>query len=227
MQITNTKQRGFTIIELIVVMAIFMFIIGAAISIFLSIVNMQRKVLSDQQLLNQIGYVEEYMSKALRMAGVETSSGTCLVDSNNKPYSGAIYELTDWDAGLGQYKGIKFINLNGDSNGNPICQKFFLDNLTHVSGNLVLNIPDNPIVLKDLQNSTDITKAFPLTSVKINSMKIYVPPNICTGQDPCVAASNTSGSQPRITIVLNVKNSAGGNMIFQITVSGRNLNSAS
>ena len=36
-------KRGFTIIELIIVMAVFLFVIGAAIGIFISIVKNQKR----------------------------------------------------------------------------------------------------------------------------------------------------------------------------------------
>ena len=60
------NNKGFTLIELIVVMTVFLLVIGAAMGIFISIVQNQKKILSEQELLNQISYVEEYMSKALR-----------------------------------------------------------------------------------------------------------------------------------------------------------------
>ena len=86
----NTKNSAeFTIIELIVVMTVFLFIIGAAIGIFISIVKSQKKVLVEQQLVNQVSYVKEYMSKALRAAKVD-SIGDYL---GNK---GDIYLLTHY-----------------------------------------------------------------------------------------------------------------------------------
>ena len=69
--IKEKKSAGFTIIELIVVMAVFLFVIGAAISVFISIIQHQKRVLAEQQILNQISYVEEYMSKSLRTANTE------------------------------------------------------------------------------------------------------------------------------------------------------------
>ena len=106
-----SQNRGFTLIELIVVIAVFVFIIGAAIGIFLSVVQNQKKILAEQQFMNQISYAEEYMSKALRMAAVDID-GSCLIDphGSNQSNPGYIYLLTRYDTSKGLFKGIKFKN---------------------------------------------------------------------------------------------------------------------
>jgi len=109
------KIKGFTIIELVVVIAIFSVVISAVVGVFFSVVKQQRRILSEQQLINQTSYVEEYISKALRMA-VADSTGSCLGTGK----IGYIYLLPSQDYEL--YKGIKFIN---QSNG--LCQEFFWD----------------------------------------------------------------------------------------------------
>jgi prepilin-type N-terminal cleavage/methylation domain-containing protein len=62
------EKRGFSLIELIVVTAIFAIVFGTAISIFVSSLQSQRRILAHQQLLDSISYSIEYMSRALRMA---------------------------------------------------------------------------------------------------------------------------------------------------------------
>ena len=205
----NIFKRGFTIIEVIVVMAVFLFIVGAGIGIFISIVQNQKRVLAEQQLLNQVSYIEEYMSKALRMAKTD-QAGDCIGEKN-------IYKLTRYDTGLGSYRGIEFINPSDfDSEGNPICQQFFLDNITD---------PDHP-VLKELINSDNDNDAVALTSdnLKINSMKFLINKDI-SGGDP--VSSTSDGIQPRVTILLNIQipgDSSQPNRAIQTTVSRRNLN---
>ncbi len=104
------KSKGFTLIELIVVVSIFSFIVFIAADLFVSIVRQQRRILSQQELLNQTSYIVEYIGRALRMAK-EDSDGSCLgaVDKN--------YVLTHSDS------GIKFIN----HSDNDTCQEFFWD----------------------------------------------------------------------------------------------------
>ncbi len=184
----SISENGFTIIELIVVLAVFLFIIGAAIGIFLSIISSQREVLSEQQVLNQISYVNEYISKALRMAATGASTtdpGACIP-------RGYIYELTRSDGDY--YAGIKFLNQsNQDNLGYPICQEFFLE-----SG-----------ILKEIKNGGE---AVDLTSsdLKINKVRFAL-----DGTDGSVAntpkpdennpgVDNKSIIQPRVTMLLNV-----------------------
>ncbi len=58
-------------IELIVVMAVFLLIIGGAVGIFISIIGSQRRLLYEQELLNQTSYIEEHISKVLNWFEVE------------------------------------------------------------------------------------------------------------------------------------------------------------
>jgi len=103
-------KNGFTLVEILVTLAIFSTIIGITSGIFLSGLQAQRKTLFLGDLSDQTSYVLEYMSRALRMAKKELSAPACL--SQN----GLNYEIT-----RGR-KGLKFINYQG------ICQEFFLDN---------------------------------------------------------------------------------------------------
>jgi prepilin-type N-terminal cleavage/methylation domain-containing protein len=61
-------MRGFTLIELLVVIAIFSIGIGSITGIFISGLSSQRRILAEQDILNQIGYAIEYMGRAIRMA---------------------------------------------------------------------------------------------------------------------------------------------------------------
>lgn len=200
----NKFLTGFTLIELIVVMAVFLFIIGAAISIFISIVRHQKIIIAEQELLNQTSYIMEYMSKALRMAK-KAENSDCIP-------SGYIYKLTERGSSTGFYTGVKFINqIDGDA-----CWEFYLDNTD----------PANP-VLKELKNSTNDSQAVALTSTnfKINSIRFGV--NGRDGSTGIDGAKGIDGVQPRITIYLDIKAQGDENQPIkkiQTTVSQRNLN---
>ena len=210
-------NRGFTLIELIVVMAIFLFIIGAAITIFIAIINNERIILSQQKLLNQISYAEEYMSKALRVAKKATTNldADCLGQEN----AGFIYLLTRFDPATGFFRGVKFIN----QNDNDACEEFFLDDQTD---------PSHP-VLKQLHNSSNDISAVALTSkdLKINYIKFGIngqdgSSDGCQDTQQC-GASEADSVQPRITIIMSVSikgDQDGSSRIIQTTVSQRNLN---
>jgi len=197
-------SKGFTLIELIVVMAVFLFIIGAAIGVFVSIIQNQKKILSEQQLLSQISYIEEHMSKALRMAKMEPIDGS---DPCLKDYPGYIYLLTRYDTNLALFRGIKFINQSGDSSGNSICQEFFLD----TDG-----------ILKETEWVNGVAgAAVALTSpnLQINSVRFSINgsdgsasiPNSasCPTNIQC-GASNADLVQPRVTILLNANITGSG-----------------
>ncbi len=246
--ISNLK-KGFTLIEMVVSIAVFLLISGVAVGIFLSIINRQKGVLSEQELLNQISYAEEYMSRALRMAKTSTSNTdiTCLSLGN-------IYVLTSPETApdLGQtgfYKGIKFLNqtegeyVNGERNA--MCEELFLDNTTD---------PAHPVLM--IKKGDDLAVAITSPNMKINYVKFGVngltgSSADCTGQPECPAAISTDEIQPRVTILLGVfmpGNDGGSGIscttslncptvnegcdngkcrpikIFQTTVSQRNLN---
>lgn len=197
--------------ELIISIAIFLLVTGVVTTIFISIIRHQRQVLSDSQFLNQVSYVEEYLSKALRMAKKD-SDGSCIPE-------GYIYLLTRPDT-KGFYRGIKFINQSAED----ACMEFFLDNA----------VPDDtgtPLVLKELKNSPDIDDAVPLTpgSFQIESLRFGINgTNGCFGGEICPGgAKQEDGIQPRVTILLAIKisqNPEGPARIIQTTVSQRNLN---
>jgi len=189
---------------------IFLLVTGAVTTIFISMVRHQRQVLHNIQLLNQISYVEEYLSKAMRMAKKD-ENGTCIPE-------GYIYLLTR--PGPGFYRGIKFINQSaGDA-----CLEFFLDNA--VSGDT-----NTPLVLKELKNSGNISDAVPLTpeNLQIESVKFGINGGDgCYGGEVCPdGVSQKDESQPRVTVLLSVR--IAGNpeepvKTIQTTVSQRNLN---
>lgn len=108
------KDKGFALLELLVVLFIFLIIIFVAIDIFMSILYHQQRVLDEQEILNQASYFVEYISRALRMA-VEDETGGCL-GLDKIGYNYALIEDPLTNTG----KGIKFIN---HSDGD-ICQEF-------------------------------------------------------------------------------------------------------
>ena len=197
-------QTGFTLIELIVVMAVFLFVIGAAVGIFLSIVKSQKQVLAEQQLINQISYVEEYMSKALRMAKTEELTENCLIDYSvnaTQNYPGYIYLLTRHDSVTGQYRGIKFLNQsNEDPSGLPACQEFYLDD-----DGILKEIKTFSPYYINTQSPDETAVALTPTSIKINNIKFAINGLRANCADPnkC-GASEQDVVQPRVTILLNV-----------------------
>jgi len=111
-----SMQEGFTLIELIVVLAVLTFVLGATVNIFISMLQGQRTALRDQDLFDQANYALESMSQLI-MNAQKDNTGSCL----GAGYEGYNYLLQNYDASSGFYQGIKFLSKDG------ICEQFFLD----------------------------------------------------------------------------------------------------
>lgn len=109
--VLNVKManRGFSLIEILVAIAIFSVIVGTAMGVFASAIKSQKRVLAQQELLDQTSYAMEYISRALRMARKDIS-GSCLTTVG----AGNNYE-TDGNR-------IRFLNYLNK------CQEFFFEN---------------------------------------------------------------------------------------------------
>lgn len=205
----KTNIKGFTLIEVIVVIAVFLFIIGSAIGMFISMVKHQKTILAEQELLNQSSYAVEFIGKALRMARRD-DIGDCIMDSSgNKGYN---FMLTHYNLSLQAYTGIKFINQSDtDSAGREACQEFYLDT-------------DNILKENKKYSVTDVANPMAITSAKliINSLIFAI-----NGDKTKEGSRSTEGVQPRITIFMDIGvlgDNAQSIGKIQTTVSQRNLN---
>ena len=62
------RKKSFTLIELLIVVAVFSIITEAIVGVFAMVLYSQRKILEEQEILNQISYAIEYMGRSIRMA---------------------------------------------------------------------------------------------------------------------------------------------------------------
>ncbi len=81
-------KRGFTLIELIVALAIFSILLTAVASSAVAIIRAQRESFAMQNIGEQVGYVLESMSKEIRMSKIVSNTGTYsslrIVNSKNQ-----------------------------------------------------------------------------------------------------------------------------------------------
>ena len=103
---------GFTLVELLVTITIFSVVIAITAAIFFSSVQSQRKNLASQELTSQVGYVAEYISRALRMAQKDMD-GTCIPSRTNYESIGV------------EEKAVRFLMYDHDIDGN-ICHELRL-----------------------------------------------------------------------------------------------------
>ncbi len=196
--IGNNKQmnKGLTLIELLVSIAIFGFLVVGLIGMFSSAVNAQQSVLQNQEILNQGSYVTEYMDRAIRMAlrddGTVGTAGDC-TGTANKNYNATSNSITflTYDVASASYK----------------CKKFLL------SGTAIME-----------QKSTDTTvahlgTAVPITSskVKVNAFNVVVNGDASGSQPIVTFVINMQSNNTRRLDPLP-------SMIFQTSISQRNLN---
>ncbi len=111
MQDTKPKNKGFTLVELMVTITIFSIIIEIILGIFILGIRQQRISLNTQLTLDQLSYALEFMSRSLRMAKKELGENCLTVIGYN-------YENPSNNS-----FSIRFINtLDGND-----CQEFFLE----------------------------------------------------------------------------------------------------
>ena len=145
----NYSQNGFSLIELLVAIFVFIVVVGIISDLFVDTIKNQRRALANQELLNQTSYVLEYIGRAIRMAKKDDIDGVgCLLG-----YKVNFEKTNSRILGIVNYSGpgIKFRNYQ------DVCQEFFLDN--------------NDYRLKESKNNA---APFPLTSpdLKVNFFNI-------------------------------------------------------
>lgn len=72
------KNKGFTLVELIIAIAVFGFLIVSVTNVGISIIKSQRKAFALQEVQESARYVLETMAKEIRTSEVNTSAGSGL-----------------------------------------------------------------------------------------------------------------------------------------------------
>lgn len=101
------KNKGFTLIEVLVSVAIFSMLISVFAGFLVGSIRSQQRALASQQLVDSVSYNLEYISRALRMARKDIAGG-CVGAGFN------------YETNVGRDR-IRFLNYEGR------CQEFFLE----------------------------------------------------------------------------------------------------
>lgn len=104
-----SKKNGFTLIEILIGVFVFTLLSTVFTGFLVNSMRSQQRALASQELIDNVSYNLEYISRAIRMAKKDID-GNCITAKLN-------YEETVTGEG-----GIKFENYEGD------CQEFFLNN---------------------------------------------------------------------------------------------------
>lgn len=108
-------KKGFTLVEMLVTIGIFSLMVNTIVGAFIFGISLQRRILAEAELLNEINFALEYMERALRMAKKDDieiwkQTKNCLTGEKVN------FEVTR------EGKGIKFRNYENQ------CQEFYLSN---------------------------------------------------------------------------------------------------
>ncbi len=128
--------------EVLVALFIFSMIGGVGTGLLFSSMSAQRNSLAKQELVDQVSYTAEYMSRALRQAVKELQDPPACLTRAGRGYN---YEV----ALTGN--SVKFINSQGE------CKEFFLENgqvKERVNGGTAVNITSNTLQVRALRFST-------------------------------------------------------------------------
>ena len=145
------KEKGFTLVELLVSAAIFSILILSATGIFVKIMNVQKKAFAIQEVQDNISYTMEMISKEIRMMSEidESTKGqevSTLVFKNTKEED-IVYSLIDGQ--LMRKEGIEDSQAITSSNVTVSDLTFYVNNWDATSGpqpivtvNMVMEISD-------------------------------------------------------------------------------------
>ncbi len=73
--IGNKQTKGFTIVELLVGLAVFSLVIGVAVNLFAASFRSQRKSMAVQNVQDNGRYLMSFVAKEVRMSEIRTSDG--------------------------------------------------------------------------------------------------------------------------------------------------------
>jgi len=118
MKKTRKNNFGFTLIEMLVAIVIFLIIFIAIMNVFVSAVKIQRYSLAYQSLLDQTSYVLEYMTKAVRMAKKDSLGSCVIIAGQNYAWptaNGLMFQKYDNASGTIKCKGFFLGTVNGNN----------------------------------------------------------------------------------------------------------------
>jgi len=97
-QINKKTIKGFTLVEMLVAIAVFMMVVTVAMSALMSIINANRKAKAIQSIVSNVNFVVESISRDIRMG--------------SKYYCGTTQGVSDCSTGSG-YPSVNYISPDG------------------------------------------------------------------------------------------------------------------
>jgi len=213
----NKTKKGFTLVEMLVAIAVFMIVMTAAVGSLISIIDANRKAQSIKNVVNNINFAIESISKDMRVG----TKFFC--------YDGSSYTL-DGNCPLDGGTGVKYTSGRDrdTAGGNDVVHyRFFQNPIIADAGNIQRCIEisgnncSNPPVPGNANGWESLTA--PTSNVNITNMRFYVLGKGTNGIGYPVA----SKKQPRVLMTLEgtagSKESIKTTFNMQTTVSQRAL----
>lgn len=147
------KQKGLSLVEVLVSFAIFGILAAALMSIFTATVNTQTIVLQHQAIMNEANFAIDYMGRAIRLARVDDATGgsgacTGTINTNYSDTATTPTQIVFLSYDPMAYSGV----------GGYCCRKFSLQ--------------DNKIY--EFKSSTTSATDFPTQGTEITSSQVKV-----------------------------------------------------
>ncbi len=188
---SSPRESGFSLVEMLVAVAVFMSIMTIALSVLITTIDANRKAQVIKTTIDSVTFAIEDISKEMRMG----TNYACLQPGEN--YSG--------DCPNGS-TAVKFYNNNEKTN---IIYKFISENNSGTLKKECEGATCSSIVAEDLISSD--------SGVKINNMKFYVVGATCEGGGVLCTGGKT---QPRVIITVSGTISVkGGSTDFDLQTS--------
>jgi len=195
------KEKGFTLVEVLIAIFVFLMLMGAIINLLVSAVQTQMVVSGEQKAVEEISYITEYMSRSLRMAKRD-DSGSCL----GIPYKNYNYLLLDMESGEDYGSRIRFLNYQDQ------CQEFFIGKGIGCEEGTICERKSSD------DNYDEGKEPIPMTSSRIDVQHLYFWRQV---------AGWHLDSEEQSKVMVNMKFKPEGSdvsIILQTTISQRNLN---
>ena len=193
-------RGGFTLIEVLVSMMIFLLAMGVVVQLFLFSLRSHRVLLAHSQVIGEMSYNLEHVSRGLRMAKKSHVGDPFCLSS-----PGMNFEKTA--------TGIKFQNLNPD--GTMDCVEYHFDHpadAAYPAGKMAL--------MESRRRNGTLLFDLPLTSPEVNILAFSVADGAGSGWD------QNDVLQPRVTICIEAQGEEGQILKNQVTISQRDVDVA-
>lgn len=199
MEKTVFKNNGYGLIDTIVAIGLFAFMMLMVLSIFQSINEAQKTVMSAQNIQENLRYALEVMSKEIRQA--IRSDGNCSSGGGNRIYNNGLVTLDGQ-----QHNAFYFKKLNKDSQ--ELCIYYFIDNNR-------IKIYRRNETTNDVEEDSYITP----TKIRITDFNFSIFDNL-------ISSALNSRIQPRINIRIGAEMLSGSArykqpILVQTTISSR------